>query len=189
VKRAAPTGVVARVTLATVVVAPEPLTRYAIARTVEERFGGEHGVLRTRLRHAHNQVPALEEAGLIRVVDSVPTRPGRAPTPLFGATQAGVEDWRAWLAEPIAMPDAMTATLTRLKSVRPGDYATMLHIIDRYEALLQRMVQQAVDPGRPEIVTDRLALLWSRRELVAQLQWCQHARDDIHEDMTGGGQR
>lgn len=182
-KRAAPTGVVARVTLATVVVAPEPLTRYAVARTVEERFGGEHGVLRTRLQHAFDQVPKLQRAGLIRVVGTEPSR----GTNVLAATQAGVEDWRSWLAEPIMMPGAMTAALTRLEAVRPGDYATMLQIIDRYEALLQRMVHQAVDPGQPEIITDRLALLWNRRELVAQLQWCQHSRDHIHEAMTGSG--
>jgi hypothetical protein len=81
----------------------------------------------------------------------------------------------------------MTAALTRLKAVRPGDYATMLQIIDRYEALLQRMVHQAVDRGQPETITDQLALLWNRRELVAQLQWCQHSRDHIHEAMTGSG--
>lgn len=184
-RRAAPTGVVARVTLATVVVAPAPLTRYAIARTVEERFGGEHGVLRTRLQHAHELVPKLERAGLIRVVGSEPTR----GTALLAATPAGVEDWRSWLAEPITMPDAMTRVLTRLKGVRPGDYATMLLLIDRYEALLQRMVHQSVDPGQPAIVTDRLALLWNRRELVAQLQWCQHARDHLADAMPGGGQR
>ncbi len=178
-RRAAPSGIVARVTLATVVVAPEPLTRYAVARTVEERFGGESGVLRTRLQHAFELVPKLEEAGLIRVVGTAPSR----GTALLAATQAGVEDWREWLAGPIAMPDAMTGALSRLKAVRPGDYATMLQIIDRYEALLQRMVHQAVDPGEPESVADRLALLWNRRELVAQLQWCQHARDDLYERM------
>lgn len=182
-RRAAPSGVVARVTLATVVVAPEPLTRYAIARTVEERFGGETGVLRTRLRHAYGQVPVLEKTGLIRIVGHVPTRPGREPTPLLAATQAGVEDWRAWLASPITMPDAMTGALSRLKAVRPGDFATMLQIIDRYEALIRRMVHQAVEPGEPESVADRLALLWNKRELVAQLQWCQHARDDLYERM------
>lgn len=186
VRRAAPTGVVARVTLAAVVVASEPLTRYAIARTVEERFGGERGVLRTRLRHAHEQVPALEDAGLIRVVGTVPSRVGGEPTALFAATQAGVEDWRGFVASPITMPDAMTGALTRLKAVRQGDYATMLDIVDRCEELLQRMLHQSVDPGQPEVVADRLALLWNRRELVAQLQWCQHARDHIADEMAGG---
>jgi len=172
---------VAKVTLATVVVSPEPLTRYAIARTVEERFGGENGVLRTKLRHAYNQVPALEEAGLIRVVGSVPTRPGGERTPLFGATQAGVEKWRSWLSEPITMPYPMTGALSRLRGTRPRDYATMLQIIDRFEALLQRMLHGAREPGEPESLVDRFALLWNRRELVAQLQWCQHVRDELYE--------
>jgi hypothetical protein len=189
VNTAAPSGVVARVTLATVVLAPEPLTRYAISRRVEARFGGEHGVLRTRLQHAYDLVPRLKHAGLIRVVGTVPTRPGREPTDLLAATQAGVEDWRAWLASPITMPDAMTGALSRLYAVRPSDYATMLSIIDRYEAMLQRIVQQAADPGEPEGVADRIGLLWNRRQLVAQLQWCQHARDVIHEAMTGGERR
>jgi hypothetical protein len=175
--------------LATVVLAPEPLTRYAVARTVEARFGGESGILRTRLQHAYDLVPRLKQAGLIRVVGSVPTRPGREPTDLLAATQAGVQDWRAWLASPITMPDAMTAALSRLHAVRPSDYATMLAIIDRYEATLQRIVQQAVDPGAPGDVVDRIRLVWSRRELVAQLQWCQHSRDIVHEAMAGSQRR
>jgi len=185
VRRVAPRGVVARVTLATVILAPEPLTRYAVAQAVEARFGGEHGVLRTRLQHAFDQVPKLERAGLVRVVGTAPT--GR--TSLLAATQAGVADWRDWLAAPITMPDAMTAALARLKAVRFGDYVTMLQIIDRYEALLQRMVQQAIDPGRPEDIADRIALLWNRRDLVAQLQWCQHSRDHLYEAMRSGGPR
>jgi hypothetical protein len=189
VSRAAPSGVVARVTLATVVLAPEPLTRYAIARTVEARFGGENGILRTRLQGAYDEVPKLREAGLLVEVGTVPTRPGRQPTALLAATRAGVEDWRAWLASPIAMPDAMTGALARLYAVRPGDHATMLSIIDRFEAILQRIVQQAVDPGEPDGVADRIGLLWSRRQLVAQLQWCQHARDIIHEAMPGAERR
>jgi hypothetical protein len=182
-------GVVARVTLAAVVLAPEPLTRYAVARTVEERFGGESGILRTKLQHAYDQVPALEKAGLIRVVGRVPTRSGRERTSLLAATQAGVEDWRAWLASPITMPDAMTGALSRLHALRPGDYGTMIEIIDRYEAMLRRIVQQAVDPGAPGDVVDRVRLVWNRRELVAQLQWCQHSRDIIHEAMAGSQRR
>lgn len=182
-------GVVARVTLATVVLAPEPLTRYAVARAVEDRFGGEDGILRTKLQHAYDQVPALERARLIRMVGTAPTRGGREPTRLLAATQAGVEDWRAWLSAPIAMPDAMTGALVRLRAVRPGDYATMTSIVDRYEAMLQTIVQRAVDPGEPENVVDRIRLVWNRRELVAQLQWCQHSRDIIAEAMTGARPR
>jgi hypothetical protein len=189
VSKAAPSGVVARVTLATIVLAPEPLTRYAVARTVETRFGAASGILRTRLQHAYDLVPKLKDAELIRVVGTVPTRPGKDPTDLLAATQAGVEDWRAWLAGPITMPDAMTRALSRLYAVRKGDYATMLAIIDRYEATLQAVVQQAVDPGLPADVADRIGLLWTRRELVAQLQWCQHARDVLYEEMSGSAPR
>lgn len=188
VKRAAtgaPSGVVARVTLATIVVAPEPLTRYAAASAVEERFGGPNGVLRTKHSGAYAQVPLLRQAGLIRVVGEVPTQGGE-PTELWAATSAGVEEWRSWLASPITMPDAMTVAMTRLKAARPNDYTTMLNIIDRFEALLQLMVHQAVDPRGREGVTDRIALLWNKRQLVAQLQWCQHSRDVIHEEMGGG---
>lgn len=172
-------------TLATIVLAPRPLTRYAVARTVETRFGATSGVLRTRLQHAYDLVPKLKEAELIRVVGTVPTRPGKDQTDLLAATQAGVEDWRAWLAGPITMPDAMTRALSRLYAVRKGDYATMLAIIDRYEATLQAVVQQAIDPADPADVADRIGLLWNRRELVAQLQWCQHARDVIYEELSG----
>jgi hypothetical protein len=171
--------------LATIVLAPEPLTRYAVARKVEERFGATSGILRTRTQHAYDLVPKLREAGLVRVVGTVPTRPGKDPTDLLAATQAGVADWREWLAGPITMPDAMTRALSRLYAVRRGDYATMLAIIDRYEATLQAVVQHAVDPGSPPDVADRIGLLWNRRELVAQLQWCQHARDEIYEEMSG----
>jgi hypothetical protein len=173
------------VTLATIVLAPEPLTRYAVGRTVEARFGAASGLLRTRLQHAYDLVPKLLDAELIRVVGTVATRPGKDPTQLYAATQAGVADWREWLAGAITMPDAMTRALSRLYAVRKGDYATMLAIVDRYEATLQAVVRQAIDPGDPADVADRIGLLWNRRELVAQLQWCQHARDVIHEEMPG----
>ena len=172
-------------TLATIVLAPEPLTRYGVARAVEARFGGESGILRTRRQHAYDLVPKLMEAELIRTVGTVPTRPGKEPTDLLAATSAGVADWREWLAGPITMPDAMTRALSRLYAVRRGDYATMLAIVDRYEATLQAVVQHAVDFGSPADVADRIGLLWNRRELVAQLQWCQHARDEIYEEMSG----
>ena len=165
--------------------APEPLTRYAVARKVEERFGATSGILRTRTQHAYDLVPKLKDAGLVRVVGTVPRRPGKDPTDLLAATQAGVADWREWLAGAITMPDAMTRALSRLYAVRRGDHATMLAIIDRYEATLQAVVQQAVDFGSPADVADRIGLLWNRRELVAQLQWCQHARDVIYEEMSG----
>jgi DNA-binding PadR family transcriptional regulator len=170
--------------LATIVLAREPLTRYAIARDVERRFGGEEGILRTKLQHAYDQVPALEAASLIRVVGTAPTRSGREPTKLLAATQAGVHDWRAWLSSPIAMPDAMTGALARLHAVRPGDFATMVGIIDRYEAMLQTLVQRADDPIGQDDLLDRIRMVWNRRELVAQLQWCQHSRDIIGDAMT-----
>lgn len=178
-------GVVARVTLATVVLAPEPLTRYAVAREVERRFGGDDGILRTKRQHAYDLVPALEASGLIRVVGTRLTRSGGEPTRLLAATQAGVQDWRSWLSSPVSMPDAMTGTLARLHAVRPGDFMTMLAIIDRYEAVLQAMVQRADDPVASDDVLDRIRLVWNRRELVAQLQWCQHSRDIIAEAMSG----
>jgi hypothetical protein len=185
VSRAAPSGVVARVTLATVVLAPEPLTRYAIARTVEARFGSESGPLRTKSQGAYDQVPGLQQAGLIHTVGTVRARPSGKPTALWAATKTGVEAWRGWLTSPIAMPDAMTEALSRLYAVRAGDYATMVSIIDRLEAVLQRTVHDAVEPETPEAVADRIGLLWNRRQLVAQLQWCQHARDILQEAMTG----
>ena len=166
-------------TLATVVLASEPLTRYAVAREVERRFGGEDGILRTKLQHAYDLVPDLQAAGLIRVVGTTTTRSRRGPTRLLAATQAGVQDWRAWLSSPVAMPDAMTGTLARLHAVRPGDFLTMLGIIDSYEATLQAMVQRADDPVASDDILDRIRLVWNRRELVAQLQWCQQARDII----------
>lgn len=182
-------GVVARVTLATVVLAPEPLTRYAVAKVVEDRFGGDDGILRTKRQHAYDLVPALEASGLIRVVGTAPTRTSREPTNLFGATQAGVQDWRTWLSSPITVPEAMTGALARLYAVRQGDFATMLGIIDRYEATLQLLVQRAEDPVAPGHVVERMRSLWSRRELVAQLQWCQHSRDIVADAMAGAARR
>jgi len=169
-------------------VSPEPLTRYAIARIVEERFGGESGILRTKLQHAYEEVPALAKAGLIRAVASVPTHSG-GTTSVWGATQGGVIDWRTWLTEPITMPEAMTGVLARLRACRPGDYPMMLGIVDRYEAMLQQIPQRAVDPRGPLDVHQRVLMAWSKRDLVAQLQWCQHSREIFLEEMLREGQR
>ena len=148
VSKAAPSGVVARVTLATIVLAPEPLTRYAVAPHGRDAVRCRERDPAHRLQHAYDLVPKLMDAELIRVVGTVPTRPGKEPTRPLAATQAGVADWREWLGGPITMPDAMTRALSRLYAVRRGDYATMLAIIDRYEATLQAVVQQADGPRR-----------------------------------------
>lgn len=176
--RAAPSGVVARVTLATIVLAPAPLTRYAVGRTVETRFGAASGILRTRLQHAYDLVPKLLDRELIRVVGTVPTRPGKEPTQLFAATQAGVADWREWLAGPITMPDAMTRALSRLYAVRRGDYATMLAIIDLCEGQLHRVLERPV-PSDDVPLTARLAHSARRNRAVADLRWCHDARDEL----------
>jgi hypothetical protein len=157
------------------------MTRYQIGRAVESRFGGT-GILRPTLQNVHSLVPKLRDAGLIRDVGMVRTLAGER-TPLLAATPAGVEDWRVFLAGPITMPDGMRRALSRLYAVRPGDYPTMLSIVDRFEATLQRAIHYGVDPAEPEGFVDRLGLLWNRRDLVAQLQWCQHARDEILEAM------
>lgn len=162
--------------LAGVVLSPEPLTRWGVGQAVGVRF--EDVLPSWDPSHAYGHVRTLVRADLV-----VPFGDKRQPR--LRASSAGVGTWRGWLASPIDPRSALRDALARLRACREHDYATMLAIIDRYEATLQAVVQQASDPGDPADVADRIGLLWNRRELVAQLQWCQHARDVIYEEMPG----
>lgn len=158
--------------LAQIVLSDLPMTRNAIGMAVGERYAAVFSSWQRQ--HAYEHVAALRRAELV-----VPADAGR-PT-RYRATADGVAAWRAWLVSPIERRLAIRDALTRLHSVRPGDHAAMLRIVDLCEQRLHAEAAALRVPPRDEDVARRLARDAQRARILAELQWCQDARDELAE--------
>jgi hypothetical protein len=158
--------------LAQIVLGELPMTRNAIGMAVATRYADVFSSWQRQ--HAYEHVAALRRAELVMPADA--SRPAR-----YRATAAGVAAWRAWLVSPIEQRLPVRDALTRLHSARAGDHATMLRIVELCE---ERLVAAAEGLGaaRPDAdMVRRLARDAQRARIVAELQWCQDARDEIAE--------
>jgi len=159
--------------LAQIVLSELPMTRNAIGMSVATRYAVVFSSWQRQ--HAYEHVAALRRAELVMPADA--GKPAR-----YRATAAGVAAWRAWLVSPMERRMTIRDALTRLHSARPGDRATMLRIVDLCEARL-RAVAAALSAPAPETpLVQRLARDAERTRIVAELQWCQDARDAIVEE-------
>jgi DNA-binding PadR family transcriptional regulator len=169
--------------LSTVITAPGH--GYDVGARMEERFGG---VVRSSHRHAHEHLRALEGDGLVEAVapdevrEFAPPRSRRATGNVFRATRRGVEAWRGWLTGPLDEARAMTDVLVRLRAVRPGDHATMLAIVDAFEANVARAAARQpllLDASLPDLLGADLsgAILDAQRAWIADVR--ARLRDDV----------
>lgn len=158
--------------LAQIVLSEVPMTRNAIGTSMAARYAVVFSSWQRQ--HAYEHVAALRRAELVMPADA--SKPSR-----YRATAAGVAAWRAWLAAPIEPRLTVRDTLTRLHSVRPGDHVTMLKIVDLCEARLRTAAEALSFPQPSEDLVQRLARDAQRTRIVAELQWCQDARDGIAE--------
>jgi hypothetical protein len=158
--------------LAQIVLGELPMTRNAIGMAVATRYAVVFNSWQRQ--HAYEHVAALRRAELVTPADAV--RPAR-----YRATAAGVAAWRAWLVSPIEQRLPIRDALTRLHSARPGDHATMLRIVALCEERLFAAAEgmRISQPG--EDLVQQLARDAQRTRIVAELQWCQDARDEIAE--------
>jgi hypothetical protein len=158
--------------LAQIVLSELPLTRNAIGMAVATRYAVVFSSWQRQ--HAYEHVAALRRAEFVIPADGA--KPAR-----YRATAAGVAAWRAWLLAPIEQRLPLRDALTRLHSVRPGDHATMLRIVDLCEARLRASAEALRIPQPGADLVQRLARDAQRTRIVAELQWCQDARDGIAE--------
>lgn len=158
--------------LAQIVLAESPMTRNAIGMSVATRYAVVFSSWQRQ--HAYEHVAALRRAELVVPADT--GKPSR-----YRATAAGVAAWRAWLTGPIEQRLPIRDALTRLHSARPSDHATMLRIVDLCEAQLRTAAEVMRIPQPGADLVQRLARDAQRVRIVAELQWCQDARDGIAE--------
>lgn len=161
--------------LAQIVLSELPLTRNAIGTSIASRYALVFSSWQRQ--HAYEHVAALRRAELVMPADAA--KPSR-----YRATAAGVAAWRAWLGAPIEQRLVVRDALTRLHSVRSGDHATMLRIVDLCEARLRGAAETLSFPQPGEELVQRLARDVQRTRIVAELQWCQDARDRIAEHVA-----
>lgn len=158
--------------LAQIVLSELPMTRNAIGTSIAVRYAVVFGSWQRQ--HAYEHVAALRRAELVITADA--SKPSR-----YRATAAGVAAWRTWLGAPIEPRLTIRDTLTRLHSVRRGDHATMLRIVDLCEARLRTAAEALNVPQPGEDLVQRLARDAQRARIVAELRWCQDARERIAE--------
>lgn len=161
--------------LAQIVLSELPMTRNAIGMSVATRYAVVFSSWQRQ--HAYEHVAALRRAELVMPADA--GKPAR-----YRATAAGVAAWRAWLASPVEQRMPIRDALTRLHSARPGDHATLLRVVDLCEARLRASAEalRVLEPGTD--LVQRLARDAQRTRIVAELQWCQDARDAIAEQVV-----
>lgn len=155
--------------LAGVVLSPEPLTRWGVGQAVGARF--EDVLTSWDPSHAYGHVRRLVRAELVLPF-------GDRRQPRLRASSAGVGTWRGWLKSPIDPRIPVRDALARLRACREHDYATMLAILDLCEEQLHRLLER---PGPSENIafTAQLVRNAQRNRAVADLRWCQDARDEI----------
>ncbi|MBB4660797.1 hypothetical protein [Conexibacter arvalis] len=160
--------------LAQIVLSELPMTRNAIGMSVATRYAVVFSSWQRQ--HAYEHVAALRRAELVMPADA--GKPAR-----YRATAAGVAAWRAWLVSPIEQRLPVRDALTRLHSTRAGDHATMLRIVDLCEERLCAAAEGLRGPQPGADLVQRLARDALRTRIVAELQWCQDARDGIAEQV------
>lgn len=159
--------------LAQIVLSDQPLTRNAIGMSVATRYAAVFSSWQRQ--HAYEHVAALRRAELVIPADG--SKPSR-----YRATAAGVAAWRAWLASPIEPRMPIRDALTRMHSVRRRDGAMLLRIVDLCEERLRSAAEAARLTVPDADLVERLARDAQRARIMAELQWCQDARDVVAEE-------
>lgn len=155
--------------LAGVVLSAEPVTRFSLGQAVGQRYAGV--LVSWDAKHCYEHVRVLAGARLVVPMSA------RKP-PRYRASPEGVEAWRAWLVSPISNREPLRDALARLRSCRDRDFTTMTVVVDLLEEAMLRVLEQPAVPAESPL-TALLAHAAQRNSAVANLRWCQEARDEI----------
>lgn len=159
----------------------QPSVGASVCRRFETRY---HGLLGSGRQHIYDTLARLVRQGLLErvprdLLDALEGDDGRGPTADgYRATARGARAYRGWLTEPVE-PSKLSRqeTLIRLASTQPNDRATALALIDRYEQVILRLMQEtALEAGNlmDELVADE------RTDFAqAELRWVQRTREKL----------
>ncbi|HEX4805172.1 MAG TPA: hypothetical protein VFU94_04665 [Conexibacter sp.] len=147
---------------------------------------------RLTVQHVYDNLRRLRRLGFIEpidldeVSDGVPDskHPERGAT--FKATADGARGYRGWLGSEFSdwfgrrvRPEVARRELfARLQAVRPGDYGTMLRLLELFEDAMLRSIGY-VARGEPQTIVDELAREDHEAEIEGALRWSDAAREKL----------
>lgn len=162
-------SLVRKAVLAEVVLSYVPRTRLGYANGFGERFGD---LVSWDDSHIYGHFDVLARQRLV-----VPLNKRKKPP--YRASAEGVEEWRRQLRGPIDPNQPVRDAMMRLRSCRRDDLATMLAIVDLCEEQLEGTFEEPVAVEDESPFAFRLTRTGIRMRTVAELRWCQRARDEI----------
>jgi len=152
-----------------------------------ERYYG--GLFRSQVQHIYKCLDRLEEQGKVESIDVGPEVPGglrrsnRQPKCIYRGTPEGAEANRIWLFGPIPPDQARRELWIRMRSVRTGDFAMMLQLLDRFEQAVLGSIAFVIDP-RGGSLLDEMAQEDHETTIESQLRWIESAREKIHHHIA-----
>jgi DNA-binding PadR family transcriptional regulator len=166
-----------------------PMHPYEMVSLMRER--GKHESVRLRYSSLYSVVEALEREALILSLETV--RDGRRPErTVYGITDAGREEFLAWLRELLSEPakeyTRFAAGLSFIAGLPPEEAALLLE--ERVRRLevetgdARTRLEGAMEQGLP-----RLFLVEAEHELVlreAELEWVRELVCEISDGTLGG---
>jgi len=159
----------------------QPSHGYEISQRYERRFGSFQSMSVPRVYAALDR---LRDTGMIEPIALKPVKPARRQHQMrrsYQATDAGVKEYRRWVAEQMRDDPRRPALLARLVSVGVLGIEAVLDVIDNYqrecmEELRELPTAQPFEEDSSlEELTENLVIDQQRRELRARHDWALHA--------------
>lgn len=158
-----------------------PSVGASVCRRFETRY---RGLLESHRAHIYDTLGRLVRDGFLERVplelfDELNDEDARNATgDGYRATPTGARAYRSWLVEPIEGAKRLREeTLIRLASTQSNDRVTALALIDRYERMILRLMQETtLDVGNlmDELVADE------RTDFAqAELRWIARTREKL----------
>ncbi len=167
-----------------------PMHPYEMVSTMRER--GKHEAIKLRYGSLYSVVGALEREGLIVGLET--RREGRRPErTVYGITDAGREEFLAWLREllrePIKEYTRFAAGLSYLPALPPEEAVDLLE--ERVRLLENEVgeMRSRLDDVAEELDLPRLFVVENEHELVlreAELEWVRGLVREIKAGTIGG---
>lgn len=167
-----------------------PMHPYEMVSLMRER--GKHESVRLRYSSLYSVVGALEREGLISARETV--REGRRPErTVYGITDAGCEEFLAWLrellSEPVKEYTQFAAGLSFIAGLPPDEALGLLEERTRLLESEIREMRSRLDEAAERLKLPRLFLIESEHELVlreAELGWVRGLVGEIRAGTLGG---
>jgi DNA-binding PadR family transcriptional regulator len=110
------------------------------------------------------------------------THPGKRQQQFWEATDAGAEQFRAWLSAPLASPLSREELYAKLAFCRDEDVDRFLEIVQDGVAVCRERLKELAKRGAPSPPLRRFGVISRRAEsgmLEADIAWLDRVEDDL----------